>query len=250
MTAHRTPVASRPGDRPTAGTAPKAGSSPQGGGTAKAGAAAKGGATPKAGATGKVGAAPKAGDGRSARRVDTKAAILDAAGELFATRGVSATSMEDIAEHAGIAKGSLYYNFTSKSGLVAALLERSVDRLGAAIATASAGLSGRAARRAVVAALLAEIQAQPHAARLMAAEVFRTDRDWRTTTAAWRGATMGPVAASLQAEEPALSESSAAMRAAAIVGAALSVGMEWQLFRPELAYPAVLADALAALALD
>ena len=40
------------------------------------------------------------------------------------------------------------------------------------------------------------------------------------------------------------------MRAAAIVGAALSVGMEWQLFRPELAYPTVLADALAALGLD
>lgn len=196
------------------------------------------------------GGPPRVEDGRSARRHDTKAAILDAAGELFATRGVSATSMEDIAEHAGIAKGSLYYNFTSKSGLVAALLERSVDRLGAAIDAATGGQAGRDARRAVVAALLAEIEAQPHAARLMAAEVFRTDRDWRTTTAAWRGVTMDPVAASLRAEDPALPEAAAAMRAAAIVGAALSVGMEWQLFRPELAYPTVLADALAALGLD
>ena len=198
----------------------------------------------------RTGVNPKSTDGRSARRVDTKATILDAAVELFAARGVSATSMEDVAEHAGIAKGSLYYNFTSKAGLVAALLERSVERLGAAIAEATTGLSGREARRAVVAALLAEIQAQPHAARLMAAEVFRTDRDWRTTTTAWRRATMGPMAASLRADDPSLPEAAAAMRAAAMVGAALSVGMEWQLFRPELSYAAVLADTLAALHLD
>ena len=50
-------------------------------------------------------------DGRVARRQGTREAIMDAATELFAARGVTSTSIDDIAERAGIAKGSIYYNF-------------------------------------------------------------------------------------------------------------------------------------------
>lgn len=188
-------------------------------------------------------------DGRSARRVDTMAAILDSASQLFAVKGVSATSMDDIAEHAGIAKGSLYYNFSSKSGLVEALMERSVERLRAALDSAVEGLAGAELRRAVVGELLKEMQAQPHAARLMATEVFRTDRDWRTTTQAWREATMRHVARSYCAVG-AHDRDEAALRAAALVGATLTVGMEWLLFRPAASYQQVLDAATEALHLD
>lgn len=190
-------------------------------------------------------------DGRTARRADTKTAILDAAGELFAAHGVSATSMDDIADHAHIAKGSLYYNFSSKSGLVEALIARSVERLTLALEHATVGLAGVAVRRAVVACLLAEVQAQPHAARLMATEIFRTDRDWRTSTAAWRNATMAPVTASYgdgaDAGTAPVPTHLAALRAAALVGGALSAGLEWQLFRPELPHGDVLDATLQAL---
>ncbi|MBW3086533.1 HTH-type transcriptional regulator BetI [Austwickia sp. TVS 96-490-7B] len=186
-------------------------------------------------------------DGRSARRHDTKLLILGAATELFALRGVTATSMDDIAEHAGIAKGSLYYNFSSKSGLVEALMAQSVSTLRASIDSAMEGLTGRAARQAVIAAVLAEMQRNPNAARLMAAEVFRTDRDWRTTTQAWREVMMTPLAAGLMADDPAMTVDTAAVRAAAIVGATLMAGLEWMMFRPELPYKDVLAAALTAI---
>ncbi|MBU4188117.1 MAG: TetR family transcriptional regulator, partial [Actinobacteria bacterium] len=58
--------------------------------------------------------APVKADGRVARRQGTRELIMAAATELFAARGVTSTSIDDIAEAAGIAKGSIYYNFESK----------------------------------------------------------------------------------------------------------------------------------------
>lgn len=53
--------------------------------------------------------------------------ILDAAAELFATRGYRKTSVTEIAERAGVAKGTFYLQFTGKSDvLIAAVaLEKS-----------------------------------------------------------------------------------------------------------------------------
>jgi AcrR family transcriptional regulator len=49
--------------------------------------------------------------------------VLAAAEELFATRGVAAVSMDDVAAAAGVGKGTLYRRFGDKSGLAAALLD-------------------------------------------------------------------------------------------------------------------------------
>lgn len=48
--------------------------------------------------------------------------ILEAAGRLFAERGVSAVSMDDIAAEAGVGKGTLYRRFVDRGELAAALL--------------------------------------------------------------------------------------------------------------------------------
>ncbi|NLG25845.1 MAG: TetR/AcrR family transcriptional regulator [Clostridiales bacterium] len=45
--------------------------------------------------------------------------IMDAAAELFAKNGFEATSMDEVADKAGVAKGSLYYHFKGKSQLFA-----------------------------------------------------------------------------------------------------------------------------------
>ncbi|HJZ86963.1 MAG TPA: TetR/AcrR family transcriptional regulator [Polyangia bacterium] len=50
--------------------------------------------------------------------------ILDAAEELFASRGFGATSTRLIARHAGVNIALLYYYFESKEGLYKALMER------------------------------------------------------------------------------------------------------------------------------
>ena len=49
--------------------------------------------------------------------------ILDAAIKLFASRGFSATRMDDIAAHAGLSKGGLYNHFASKEDIFRALLD-------------------------------------------------------------------------------------------------------------------------------
>lgn len=53
---------------------------------------------------------------------DRRAQILDSAAELFATRGVAATTVREIGDAAGVFSGSLYHYFKSKNGIVAELL--------------------------------------------------------------------------------------------------------------------------------
>lgn len=56
----------------------------------------------------------------------TPDAILDAAIDLFIETGFETTSMDAIAAKAGVAKGTLYYHFKSKEGIVEAIVERFV----------------------------------------------------------------------------------------------------------------------------
>jgi AcrR family transcriptional regulator len=52
------------------------------------------------------------------RQVETKTVIARAAAELFSTKGYLATSIDDIAEAAGISKGKVYYYFKSKAEIL------------------------------------------------------------------------------------------------------------------------------------
>lgn len=54
----------------------------------------------------------------------TKAALLDAAQELFATQGIEGASLRAIQRLAGLAPGTLQYHFDSKEDLVESLLAR------------------------------------------------------------------------------------------------------------------------------
>jgi AcrR family transcriptional regulator len=54
-------------------------------------------------------------------------AILDAALHLFATRGLRATSIEDIRADSGASNGSLYHHFGSKEGIAAVLYANAID---------------------------------------------------------------------------------------------------------------------------
>ncbi|WP_307846189.1 TetR/AcrR family transcriptional regulator [Rhodococcus sp. CX] len=53
--------------------------------------------------------------------------ILDAAGELFVTRGFAATSTRAIADSVGIRQASLYHHFPTKESILAALLDSTVE---------------------------------------------------------------------------------------------------------------------------
>jgi AcrR family transcriptional regulator len=64
----------------------------------------------------------------------TREAILRAAEELFARQGFDATSMQQIADSAGVARATPSYFFRSKAALYDAVLARAVARAQAAIA--------------------------------------------------------------------------------------------------------------------
>ena len=59
-----------------------------------------------------------------ARGMRSRSAILDAAERLMGENGYSATSMSTLAKESGLPVSSIYWHFVSKSGLLAAVLER------------------------------------------------------------------------------------------------------------------------------
>ena len=63
---------------------------------------------------------------RAEKQAETKAALIDAADELFVERGFQAASAEAIASRAGYTRGAFYSNFSSKEELFAELLQRRV----------------------------------------------------------------------------------------------------------------------------
>ncbi|HSQ00821.1 MAG TPA: TetR/AcrR family transcriptional regulator [Candidatus Dormibacteraeota bacterium] len=54
--------------------------------------------------------------------------ILEAATEVFSTRGYAGAGVDRLAERSGIAKTAIYYHFGNKEGLLAAVLERAATQ--------------------------------------------------------------------------------------------------------------------------
>lgn len=164
------------------------------------------------------------------RRGDTRRQIIDAAVLLIADQGFSATSVEEIAAAAGVAKGSVYYNFGSKDEMFSAILTEGVGRLNVALRSASAGLEGAQALEALVTELLTQVHANPHFAKLITTEVFRTGRQWQESIRLVRDDSMGAFADVVRRARPDLDSG---LVGAALFGATLVAGLEWLVFQPE-----------------
>ncbi|MFJ6796053.1 TetR/AcrR family transcriptional regulator [Streptomyces sp. NPDC091268] len=67
--------------------------------------------------------------GTTGRSQARRAELLAIGRKLFADTSYDALSMDDIAQHAGIAKGLIYYYFKSKRGYYLAIVEESVAEL-------------------------------------------------------------------------------------------------------------------------
>jgi TetR/AcrR family transcriptional regulator len=61
------------------------------------------------------------------RRLRTIQALLSSAEKVFAKKPFDDVTVEEIAERAGVAVGSIYNNFGSKAGLHAAVVDRALD---------------------------------------------------------------------------------------------------------------------------
>ncbi|WP_125609812.1 TetR/AcrR family transcriptional regulator [Specibacter cremeus] len=162
----------------------------------------------------------------------TKRAILDAALELGARNGISGTTMDDVAERAGVAKGSVYYNFASKDKLFEELLTSGVASLSAVLHEARVSAGGWAGVEDMVRSMLALIAGNRSLAKLMAAEIFRTDRAWQQTLFVLRREALTEFVEAIRPLAPA-DDGQRLLMASSIFGATLMGGLEWLLFSPE-----------------
>ncbi len=172
----------------------------------------------------------------------TRASIVDAAVAVAARRGISGSSMDEIAEQAGVAKGSLYYHFDSKDAIFTEVLRLGLKRVVAAVDDARAGAAGDDARagvspspvlRAVVHATLATLRDNPDRAKIIASEMFRTDRSWHSAILPARNAVAvlfrDVLREAFPADAPRITEAAGA----ALFGAIAGAGLEWLLFHPD-----------------
>lgn len=71
--------------------------------------------------------------GKQQRGIETQAALLDAAGRVFAKMEYDKAKLKDISDEAGISLGSLYFHFGNKDDVAAAVLETQQARMTAVL---------------------------------------------------------------------------------------------------------------------
>jgi AcrR family transcriptional regulator len=175
-------------------------------------------------------------DGRTRRREDTRQRLYEAAIELIAGQGFAATTVDDIAHRAGVAKGTVYYNFASKTALFEELLRHGIGLLTDEFRRAVAGLGPHEALAALVSAQLAYIQRYRAFAQLLVAEMWRTNQEWHQTLVLLREQAIGVIAETVQAgvdsgDLPA--DVDVPVAASALFGVGLVVAVDWLVFQPD-----------------
>jgi AcrR family transcriptional regulator len=110
--------------------------------------------------------------GRAAGYEGQREAIVARAAELFARQGYHATSMNQLAEAAGLSKASLYHYYKHKDALLVHIAEGHVSRLQALVAEVRAlGLRPQAQFRELVRRIVAEYAGAQHAHRVLTEDV-------------------------------------------------------------------------------
>ncbi|AEW93592.1 MULTISPECIES: TetR/AcrR family transcriptional regulator [Streptomycetaceae] len=177
----------------------------------------------------------------SARREATRQKLYEAAVTLIAEKGFSSTTVDEIAERAGVAKGTVYYNFASKNDLFEELLRHGVGLLTASLREAAEGVSAAGGSRvdaldAMIRAGLAFIARYPSFTQLYVAELWRTNRAWQSTLMMVRQEAIAVVEKVLReaVDGGELSaEIDVPLTASALFGMVLVAALDWQAFQPE-----------------
>ena len=175
-------------------------------------------------------------DGRTRRRADTRQRLFEAAVELIAEQGFSATTVDDIALRAKVAKGTVYYNFASKTVLFEELLRHGIGLLTDEFRAAVAGKPPREAIAALVRAQLEYIRRYKAFAQLLLSEMWRTNRDWQQTLVLLREQAVGVIAETVQAGVDSGDlppDLDVRVASSALFGVGLVVAVDWLVFQPE-----------------
>lgn len=99
--------------------------------------------------------------------LDRRSAILHSSAELFARKGVAATTVREIADEVGVLSGSLYHYFPSKDAIVNEIITSYLGELLTSYAEVTgADLDPRGRMHGLVLASLRMAEAQPHATQI------------------------------------------------------------------------------------
>ncbi|MFC0432590.1 TetR/AcrR family transcriptional regulator [Kutzneria buriramensis] len=173
---------------------------------------------------------------RPARTSATKQKLFDAALRLVGERGAAGVTVDEIAAEAGVAKGTVYYNFGSKDGLVDALLRHGVELLAARLRVAEDVDDTGSALEALVDGALGFFAEYPAFAQLLVSEMWRTPGQWHGTLSLLRDDIVAIVRQVVQrrADAGALPpDVQVGTASAALFGTLLVVALDWQVFQPQ-----------------
>lgn len=205
---------------------------------------------------------------RPARTTATRQKLFDASMALIGERGAANVTVDEIAAAAGVSKGTVYYNFGSKSELIAQLLRHGVDILKARLLGAadagnprsgrprkaneagaeagrSTGLGGDpsvsdgdplVAMEAMIGQAMDFMAEYPSFARLWVSENWRIPSEWQGTFAVLRGELLEVVGQAVDNVAKAYPVDESVPRGSletAIFGACFVVGLDRQTYNPE-----------------
>ncbi|WP_326504162.1 TetR/AcrR family transcriptional regulator [Rothia nasimurium] len=120
---------------------------------------------------------------RPGRTNKTQLKLFEAAMDIMSEGGPIATTVEDIAERAGVSKGTVYYNFGSKKTMIDQLLQYGAKLLLAEMTTVASNHDDpREALRSALYAAIIYLSEHPGFARLWVSELWRAGADWSPTT--------------------------------------------------------------------
>ncbi len=174
---------------------------------------------------------------RPGRTNATKQKLFEASMELIGERGAAGVTVDEIAAAAGVSKGTVYYNFGSKSDLIAQLLRYGVDILLTGLLSVRDESGDPLEQMDVMIGRAMDFMAEyPSFARLWVSENWRTPSEWQETFAELRGRLLEVVGAAIDAVaavypvDPSVSRGSLET---AILGACFVVGLDRQAYNPE-----------------
>lgn len=182
-------------------------------------------------------------DSSGRKRRTTRQRLFEAAVTLIAEQGFSATTVDEIAERAGVAKGTVYYNFSSKSELFEALLQHGGELLTTSLRSAAEEAVERdgsrlAALDAMVGAGVTFVARHPALTRLYVAELWRTSRAWRETLTRSRQQAVAVLESVLKEAVAAgdlPADIDAPLTASVMFGTILVTALDWAAYQPERA---------------
>ncbi|WP_332602384.1 TetR/AcrR family transcriptional regulator [Arthrobacter sp. S2(2024)] len=174
---------------------------------------------------------------RPARTNATKQRLFDASMELIGERGAAGVTVDEIAAAAGVSKGTVYYNFGSKSDLIAQLLRHGVDIMLGRLQTIE-GLHADPleAMEAMLGQAMDFMDDYPSFARLWISENWRTPSEWGKLFVELRSELLAVIGAAIEKVATTYTVDRGIARGsleAAMFGAIFVVGLDRQTYNPE-----------------